>query len=314
MGTEQLSSERKPDNEGSAGDSSTEELDYDNETVAAKNRRHEQLRYWRRQSKNNRSLSNHWKSRYQRERSINESDMRSLFFGIASVLIGAVVAFVGTILLVHVESERTHGWQQEQCTISAVTMHNGSNVAKQAISCIYFSVRVEDGRELCAIPAHVAGSGHIYNEPACTDHSVLTTDPDVNYWFDRANQWGFHTAKDVKVDCLVPIHSAHPLSAKRCMTTVASRGTIASMYSSWADRYVYLVRRNLDGIAATEAATRPAFDSALGLLIAGLSVFLFGAFCTCRRNVVSCVRATVDTCAYRDRLLRNHADELVKAS
>lgn len=288
---------------------SSEEQDYDDSSDAVVQTTRERLRYRKRHASSHQTLPDHFRHGYYYDRDRTPTAWGWMLLGIGVLCMGTVSVLIGSILVVHVASVRTHGWTQETCTLRMDTMPNVSALSTPAISCLYFTVHLED-RELCAIPAHVASSGNILHEPACVPHEVLTADPDVRYWFDRANQWGFHTGRDVRVDCLVPMHAA--LTAKRCMTASTSRGAVASMYSSWADRYTYLMRHNLDGVAAVTAATEPAYLSALGILLAGCVLLVAGSCCFCKRNIGSCTRASFQTCSYRDRRVQQHNEEVTK--
>jgi len=198
--------------------------------------------------------------------------------GFLTMIVAVSMLVAGSVEVSGAHHERRHGWVLTTCMIS----HNYHNDTE----CIYFTVTPNlagfDGRSLCAVPAAIASEAWFYEPPACSHLNRADAD-DIVYWRELGN---------TQVECYVPINDAlGPIDADVCAASASNRGPSAVVWRSWVDRFVYLVRRPLEGSGAIEAVTRPRMNAGMGLITTGFLVLIAGLCCAFNRCVVSATHA-----------------------
>lgn len=192
--------------------------------------------------------------------------------GSVMMLAALVLIVVGTALITSAEGDRLHGWRHTSCTIvrnyhvtadSAAFGKNGTVATEFADVCVYFSVHADDDdTAVCAVPAGIAGRGNLVDPPACSN--LPTRDElDVAYW--RLHEDGS------KVECMVPTHGMVP--ASRCVAAATTGGPGPTLWRTWQDRFVYLMRDPRESTRAIDRATSVQFGTGIGLLVLGPLLF-----------------------------------------
>lgn len=185
-------------------------------------------------------------------------------FGFFLLLMAAAGIIIGGCVLGSAERDRLHGWRQTTCIVSR--NYAAHNVTEFANVCVYFSVNVHGSNETlewCAVPASIAGRGHLADPPACSDlssHDRL----DIDYWRIVSGS--------VTVECLVPKDSMIP--ADRCVAAATTGGPGPAIWRTWLDRFIYLVRDPREATEAVYVATQVQRTTGIVLIAVGCVIFI----------------------------------------
>lgn len=213
-------------------------------------------------------------------RQMVDRDRQDLWLRVCGSLVmfaGLVIIVIGTAMVTSAEGDRLHGWRHTTCTITRNYYNhvpttgaagNGTAAAAAATEftdvCVYFSVTVHGDLDagpadaVCAVPAGIAGRGDLSDPPACSN--LPSRDAlDVDYW--RLQEGA------TDVECMVPTHGTIP--AHRCVAAATTGGPGPTLWRTWQDRFVYLVRDPRESTRAIRQATRVQFGTGIALVVPG---------------------------------------------
>lgn len=160
-------------------------------------------------------------------------------------------------MFVHAELQRSQGWRLGECELLTKEVRHQS--------CVYFTVRLPDKTEACAIPASYVSFRAITQAPACIDANY-TDDAEIRYWH-RVSDLG---TRNQKVQCRIP---HNPVRVDTCSSAALHISPVSAVFETWHMRFVYLQYSDIDGDAAIRKATRGQFAWGLAMLITSIVIF-----------------------------------------